>query len=322
MRIIFPAIVFLAALSSAAAQGQPFYPEEFVVTASSLNLREALDVKSKKIAGLPRGTVVQFVSAANNGEYVEVDSLNAPWYQVRYQNQTGYIFGAHVTAATGLYYEGDIILDGLPNLQWYGIYKRDSFADEIRKIDVRLVEEYNELYGEKVKTLKTNQKQASKFIIGSVKPLRTGYAGPLGIFEVDDYFLSGSLGPGAMMGLNPGSPEGDTAMKVTFVLTATGCAELEENYVRLRDYRLLVFDYSTDPPMRQDLTPWVMPESPDISPTVNLIWYGDLDGDNRPDALIEDSPYEVSGRTSLYLSSKARPGEFLKKVCEHFWQGD
>ncbi len=322
MKVTLVTLAFFAFCSFAAAQGQTFYPEEFVVTASSLNLREAPDATSKKVASLPKGSVLQFVSAANNGEYAEVDSLMAPWYKVRYQNQTGFVFGAHVAPAIGLYYEGDFVPDGLPPLQWYGVYQRDSFADELRKIEVRVVEEYNEFYGEKIKILKTNQKKPSKFIIGSVKPLRTGYAGPLGIFDIDDYFVSGSLGPGAMMGINPGYPEGDTTLKATYVLAATGCAELVDDYVKLNNYRLILFDFSTQPASRQELTPWVTPEIPEMSPTVNLAWYGDLDGDNRPDAIIEDSPYEVSGRSSLFLSSKARPGEFLRKVCEHFWQGD
>lgn len=323
MKITLVFFALAVAFSPLLGQNPAFFPEELIVTASSLNLREAPDPGAKKIAGLPRGTVVQFVAAHNNGEYVEVDSLYAPWLQVRYQNQTGYVFGAHVTGTTGLYYEGEIMEGKLPPLQWYGVYARDSFADEVRRIEVQVVEKYHEFYGEKVKTLITNQREPSKFIVGTAKPFRTGYAGPLGVFETDDYFANRSLGPGAMLGLNAGNPEGDTMTKPTYVLIATGCAELmPENYVHIANYQLLVFDYATDPPRRQDLTPWVTPEMPEVSPSVSLAWYGDLDGDNRPDVLIEDSPYEVSGRTSLFLSSKAKPGQFLHKVCEHFWQGD
>lgn len=322
MKITLLLLWLSAAGSLLSAQDNPFFPEEMIVTATSLNLRESPDVNAKKLAGLPRGTVVQFVAVHNQGEYVEIDSAYAPWLKVRHQNQTGYVFGAHLTGTTSLYYENDILDGQLPPLQWYGVYQRDSFADEVRKIELRLVEEFNEFYGARVKTLKTNQQQASKFIIGTLKPFRTGYAGPLGAFAVEDYFLTASLGPGASMGINPGYPDGDTTTKATYVLMATGCAELVDNFVQVRNYQLLAFDYGTEPPTRQDLTAWVKPEAPEISPSVSLAWYGDLDGDNRPDALIEDSPYEVSGRTSLFLSSRARPGEFLYKVCEHFWPGD
>ncbi|MFN8303987.1 MAG: SH3 domain-containing protein [Saprospiraceae bacterium] len=305
-----------------AARTQDFYPEEYVVTASSLNLRESPDINSKKVASLSRGTVVQFVGVAFNGEYVEVDSIFNRWYKVKHQNTTGYVFGAYVCPTVGLYYENEFFDEELPPLNWYGVYARDSFSDEIRKIEVRTKEEYNEFYGGNIKVLKTNQKQSSKFIIGSVRPFRTGYAGPLGVFEVTDHFVNNGLGPGATYGISPGYPEGDTTAKATYVLTATGCAEFVDDYVQLHNYKLLVLDYSTQPATRQDITQWVTPEVPEISPTVSLSWYGDLDGDNRPDALIDDSPYEVSGRTSLFLSSKARPGEFLRKVCEHFWPGD
>lgn len=319
--LLLPA--FLVAISFTRAQYAPFYPEEFVVSASSLNLREAPDPKSKKVASMPRGTVVQFVEAYNDGEYMEVDSLYAPWYKVRYQNQTGYVFGAYVAGTTGLYYEGHIFDGPLPPLNWYGVFARDSFSDEIRKIDVRVVEEMHEFYGVRVNMLKTNQKDRSKFIVGSFKPMRTGYAGPLGIFDTNDHFYSAGLPPGGMLGISPGYPEGDTTTKAAYVLTAIGCAEFgPENFVQVKNYRLYAMDFSTDPPGRQDMTPWVTPMAPEISPSVNLGWYGDLDGDNRPDALLDDSPYEVSGRTSLFLSSRARPGEFLRKVCEYTWPGD
>ena len=59
-----------------------------------------------------------------------------------------------------------------------------------------------------------------------------------------------------------------------------------------------------------------------LNPSVTLIWYGDLDGDNKPDAILEDAPYEVGARISLYLSSKARPGMLLHKMCEYFYMID
>lgn len=322
MKIIFSLFLSLSSVGLLTAQGVPFFPEEYVVTASSLNLRDAPDAKAKKVASLPRGSAVQFVGVALNGEYIEVDSVYDRWLQVRYQGKTGYAFGAYLAPTIGLYYENDQIYSALPPLNWYGVYARDSFADEIRKIEIRAVEEYSEFWGGKITVLKTNQKQTSKFILGTHKPFRTGYAGPLGVYTVNDFFANGSLGPGATMGISPGYPEGDTTTKATYVLSAVGCAEFVDDYVVVRNYRLYALDYTTQPATRQDLSHWVSPEVPEISPTVSLQWYGDLDGDNKPDAIIDDSPFEVSGRSSLFLSSMARPGEFLKKICEHFWPMD
>lgn len=308
--------------ASAWAQSVPaFFPEDMIVSASALNLREQPDKNAPKIASLKRGDLVQFVEAHNNGEYMEADSLWAPWLKVRYQGKTGYAFGAYLSGTFVLDYEGSI-LNSLPPLQWYGVYQRDSFADELRRVEVTLSDEYNEFYGGTVKSLKTNQKERSKFLIGTLQTFKGGYVGPLGVFEVKDYAISGDLGPGAMIGLHPGNEINDTTLKASYTLAATGCARLEDMSVKVSDYRLSLIDYSTATPTIADLSSWFKTTMPDSNPNVSLLWYGDLDQDNKPDAIFNDCPYEVGCRSSLFLSSKAKPGQYLKKVCEHFWEGD
>lgn len=317
-----------------AAQSQ-FFPDEMIVTATSLNLREAPDKNGKKIASLPRGTVVQFVEAHNKGQWVQADTTDpnspyGPWLKVRNQGKTGWVFGAHVTGTIGLYHEGDLFWndDPLPPLNWYGVFQRDSFADELRKIEVRVAVESSEFYGQDVKVLKTNQKDQSKFIIGSLQPMKTGYVGPLGIYDVHDVYLSGELAPGATVSIHPGSDfqnPADTLMKPSYIFAVTGCAKMDNSEylnVKVENYKLTLLDYTTTPPRQQDLTPWVQTELPEMNPNVRLSWYGDLDMDGKPDAVFDDCPYEMGCRDALFLSSKARPGEFLRKVCEHFWPGD
>lgn len=326
------ALLCLAAPLSAQSR---FFAEEMVVTATSLNMRETPDKNGKKITSLTRGTVVQFVEAHDNGQWVQADTTDpdspyAPWLKVRSQGKSGWVFGAHVTGTLGLYHEDDLIWtdDPLPPLHWYGVYTRDSFADELRKIDVRLVTETSEFYGADVKMLKTNQNDQSKFIIGSLQPMQTGYAGPLGVYDVRDMYLSGELAPGSTVSIHPGGDmnnANDTTLKPSYIFAVTGCAAMaDDEYlnVRVTDYRLTLLDYALQPPGRQDLTPWVRTETPDSNPMVRLSWYGDLDMDGKPDVVLDDCPYEMGCRDALFLSSKAKPGEYLRKVCEHFWPGD
>lgn len=333
MKILVTLALSLFFAFQTTAQSQ-FFPEEMVVTATSLNMRETPDKNGKKIASLPRGTVVQFVEAHNKGQWVQADTTDpnspyGPWLKVRNAGKTGWVFGAHVTGTIVLHHEGDIFWDDnpLPPLNWYGVFQRDSFADELRKIEVRVVEEKNEFYGENVKVLKTNQKDQSKFIVGSLQPMKTGYAGPLGMFDIRDMYASGELAPGATASIHPGGDmnSSDTTMKPSYIFAVTGCASMDNTEylnVKVSDYRLTLLDYTTTPPRQQDLTPWVRPESEEFNPNVRLSWYGDLDMDGKPDALLDDCPYEMGCRDALFLSSKAKPGEFLRKVCEHFWPGD
>lgn len=333
MKSLFALTFFFIFPFLISAQSQ-FFPEEMVVTATSLNMREMPDKNAKKITSLPRGTVIQFVEAHNKGQWVQADTTDSnspygPWLKVRHQEKTGWVFGAHVTGTIVLHHEGDISWDEnpLPPLNWYGVYQRDSFADELRKIEVRLVEEKNEFYGENVKMLKTNQKGQSKFIIGSLQPMKTGYAGPLGMFDIRDMYASGELAPGATVSIHPGGDmnSNDTTMKPSYLFAVTGCARMDNSEylnVKVSDYRLTLLDYTTTPPRQQDLTPWVRPESEEFNPSVRLSWYGDLDMDGKPDAILDDCPYEMGCRDALFLSSKAKPGEYLRKVCEHFWPGE
>lgn len=303
-----------------------FYPEEMVVTSSALNVRDIPDINGKKIATLPRGTVVKYLEAYKDNEYVQADTLDpnsayGAWLKIRSGNLTGYAFSPYLTGTYVLEYE-DNIVENIPPMQWYAMYARDSFADELRRIVPRLEEQYNELYGQKVKVLKTNQKDVSKFIIGVLSPLTPGYSGSLGSLDMDVAYMTTFLGPGSQLAIYPGNDNNDTLIKPTYGLAATGCARFNDTYVEISDYKLTLLDYAVEPMFRQDLTPWVKPALPEISSNVQLLWFGDVDRDNKPDAIIQDCPYEAGCRASLFLSSKARPGERLRKVAEHFWPGE
>jgi len=329
MRLFSALLTTLLSFQLSAQNAVAFFPEELVVTANSLNLRTKPDVNSPKVASLPQGTLLHFLESWNNGQYTQADSTdeNAPygrWLKVRSKNNTGWVFDVYVSGTTELFYENSPQFDmqSIPPLFWYGVYARDSFADEIRKVQVRLAEEPNEFYGGTIKILKTNQLDPSKFLIASHTPLPTGYCGPLGVFDPNQMFFSKSLGPGSQLSIYPGNDLNDTIMKPTYGLAATGCASFDNNFVRITDYKLTLLDYANDPILTQDLTDWVRTEIPEVNPTVDLLWFGDLDRDNKPDAIIQDCPYEVGCRASLFLSSKARSGEYLRKACEFYWPGD
>lgn len=327
-RCLLPALIFLFHLNSY-GQVTPFFSDEMVVTASALNLREAPDKDARKIASLPRGSLLQFVEAWNNGEFVQADTTDpestyAPWLKVRANGKTGWVFGAWVAPATGIYFESEPVFGDftLPPGYWYGVYARDSFADEIRLISVHLEPGDSELYDASAKTLKTNQTQTSKFLIASTQPLKTGYCGPLGLLDAGSVYGDFHLAPGAQVPLYPGNDLNDTISKAYYALAATGCAHLEEAYVQISDYALYVLDYGTTPVTLQDISNLVKTDGEEFSPTVDVLWYGDIDHDGKPDLLLQDCPYDSGCRVSLFLSSKAQKGELLHKICEHFWPGE
>lgn len=315
--------VLLPAFAVCVSAQMDFIPEQMVVSATTLKLRSEPNTNASVVESLQRGALVKVIEAHNNGEVVEVNEQYAPWYKVKSAaGKTGYVFGAFVANTYGLYYEDDMIEGNLPPLNWYGLYQRDSFSDELRPIAVTTKTEYSEMYEEEITLLKTNQKDTSKFIIGTTEKLKTGYAGPLGIMDSPGWFFEGGLNPGAMLPISSGQAPGDTIYGQTYFLTATGCATLRENFVQIVDYKLHIMEIFSETENKiQELTPWFS-YLPDMNPSVQLIWYGDIDQDKLPDAVIHDCPYEAGCRTSLFLSSKAAKSEILKKVCEHFWYGE
>jgi Bacterial SH3 domain len=309
-----------------------FFPEEYVVKASTLNMREKPDKNSKKLATLPNGTLVQFQEVWNMGEWLSADSTDeqAPWGQwikVKHEKNSGWVFSAYIEPAISLLYEDEFVYQegmSIAPLHWYGVYARDSFADEIRRVTIKYELENNEIYGGNVKSIKTNQPDKSKFLIGSHKPLSTGYCGGLGSFDMTSAFYTESLYPGSLLSIYPGNDLADTLIKPSYGLAATGCASLDSNsMISVKDYKLTLLDWSANQPFpTQDLTQWVKTAMPEINPMVSLMWFGDIDRDNKPDALISDCPYEMGCRVSLFLSSKARTSEMLRKVTEHFFPMD
>jgi len=310
-------------IAAPATSQMMFYPEELVVTASSLNLRDKPDKSGKVLEKLSKGAPLSLVEVTNSG-YVVVDSVSGLWLKVKSTAKTGYVFSPYVSGLFYLCMDREVVDEPMPPLFWYGIYVRDSFADELRPVELRRVREYNEFIMEDLDVLCTDQPDTAKFIIGSVFPLKPGYCGNLGLFGPELTYYSSQLSPGAMLPIHPGMDEQDTTEKATYFLTATGCAQFGayDDYVRVTDFRLYALEILHDQPSRrQDLTGWVQTEE-GLNPAVSLIWYGDLDGDNKPDAILEDAPYEVGARISLYLSSKARPGMLLHKMCEFFYRID
>lgn len=328
MKSILTVLLLLAFGFPAAAQYAPFVPEELVVTANSLNLREEPNINSKKIASIPRGAKMRFLEAHDNGAFVQTDTLDAegpwaPWYKVSYQKQTGYVFGAHVSGRYNLYFEGAYMETMPVGLHWYGVYTRDSFADETRKIEVKIVDEYNEMYGATAKFLRTNQPDVAKFLIATSEPLKTGFSGPTGIFDVNQYYGNNTMFPGATVVIHRGfdaKNAADTLSSPSYVISALGCVEMRDNVTMFENYRLLLFDYTdAEIPVQQDLTPWFKTAFLELYPTISLFWQGDLDQDGKPDAVFQDCPEEGGCRISLLLSSEAKGKDRLKKICETYF---
>jgi hypothetical protein len=305
---------------SISAQYTTFFPSEFIVKIQALPLLESPDVHARKLSTLPRGAIVQFVDAYKNGEYQTIDTFSGPvrWIKVRYRDKLGYVLEQNLSGTFQLLYEGNPA-ESLPPLNWYGVYIRDSTTDEIRKVELRLEETYDEVDRVRIKLVKTDQRDFCKFLVGTTQALPVGFAGPLGSYRVNDIRTIDGLLPGSQVSVYTGRPVTDTTSHSAWQLAATGCAYIKDEFLTVTDYQLFLIDYDPGSAKKQVLTPWIAPESANSRQDVSLVWYGDLDHDNRPDFILQDNPFENGFRTSLFLSGKAEKGHFVGKVCEYIW---
>lgn len=329
MKHLLISLLFCSLYVIAPAQSTPYFPEEMIVTADNLNMRVSPGKNSTKTGSLIKGTVVQFLEAWNNGEYVQLDTTDenspfGPWLKVRAGNKTGWVFGSYLNSTTGLYYEESLLFEepAIELFNWYGVYQRDSFADELRAVKVTRGKVTDEFSGQELDVLKTDQEAVSKFLIASRTPLKTGYCGPMGFMSVEEAGCVRVLDPGTQFAVSPGNDAADTLFKPAYGIVVTGCAELVGMVAVVKNFNVLALDYATEPLKVQNLTPWFTFENPEEAPIVELLWFGDIDRDNKPDIIFQDCPYAGGCRSSLYLSSRAKPDELLHKVCEHFWPGE
>jgi len=243
------------------------------------------------------------------------------WQRVQYNGVEGYMFDGffeEMDSAYDQFRDIRIMVEGYvcaplnfdPALNWYGIYQTKT-VDSLIKVEIQISKRdssnMEEMVNEGGGMIKTNRSVWSKslFLIGSKEPLNQSVAG----FGMDTRVPL--LYPGQTYSF--GVPE-RTGREVRCVndlqLNAIGTVTDIRYCPELVNYRLRITDtrnnYKT-----QDLTNDFTYRGE--CGMVHLYWFGDLDGDKKPDLLFSASS-DNKNQVTLFLSSKAKKGDFVKKV--------
>lgn len=293
-------------------QAQGYWTDEFVVMVSKLNVRESPSVNSRILTTLEWGDTVHPIS---------IDSLEMPtrdtinniegyWMNVQFKNYTGYAFSPYLRVPYMLAYE-EMHLDELPKYKfWYGIYYDERKGTEsIRRIKLRLVDEENPLEDHGHKLIKTDQAAKSLFIVGTFDSIPEK---EMGVFTRLD-----RVGAKCSDSLNPGdkdylffSTSDSRITSETFVMYTTGNYIYNGNDMVRSNFDIVIV--GTTLTNKQKVVQ-NMKEYFGYKEVYSLDYFGDIDGDNRPD-LIMGGHSTSSGSTILFLSSRAKEGELLRPV--------
>lgn len=183
--------------------------------------------------------------------------------------------------------------DSLEGLKWQGVYieegevKLDAVKLDIQKEDVE-----NEIHGLLTKKLiKLNQDKEYDFLISALNTNQDSVHRATGQFE------EGSL--------HPGEKKRILFEECDWFFTAAGNQD-EYGYSR---YALILEGSKNGKELRQELYYSDIREMP-----VEFLWIGDLDGDTKPDFILNLSEKGLTTDTRLYLSSFARAGELVGLV--------
>ena len=324
----------------------------YVIAQPNLTLREKPDINSNVIGTLAFGEKVKF---DNHSVKDIVNQIENRWLKVSYKEKQGYVWGLYLLQTVfnkekDYNHEYRIMLEAgqcsyvnfSDSLNWYGLYETDNDSiHELKRVSLNIVfqqtanEEEKEKYfgndeGAEYSVITDNDKQ-SILLIGSKKKLeeRKLKGINLGIRYSNKPKKPIFLLPEEVAELSVGKDKLFVKAKVeAFIKDSV-------NYIIEKQYQLEVTDKS--------LNYWWLPKDNYIQNLTSgishmtsriyihafyknpkIVWYGDLDGDNKIDILFKSTLMAEGGGADshliLFLSSEADDNSYLKKVAHYvFW---
>ena len=128
-------------------------PGEYYILADGVRIRSQPNLNGEIIGRLSVNSKIKVISSEGyGGVYQEIDGVSAYWYEIEYENITGYIWGGFISARTLVY---DIDNNGIYDYFHYRVSRIvdphfnqvDSYKDVIIYINNRKIETTNIVSG-------------------------------------------------------------------------------------------------------------------------------------------------------------------------------
>lgn len=201
-------------------------------------------------------------------------------------------------------YHPDEVWNGAANENWYGLFKREDGTSYLGKVQPNIFNSQDPFLDEEDEatgwTVEVEHEDycvmllagSNKFIEGDVQsyPIEHWSVQVLPN-EVWEFELGGSA----------------------YALSATGNIEDREGWTMITDYTL-----SMGAPNKENAPVQVLLEIETFDDNmVDIMWVGDLDGDNLPDLILNKASHYNVFNPALYLSTRAEGNDYVKMVAEH-----
>ena len=188
------------------------------------------------------------------------------------------------------------------NYDWVGLFKSDSgYFVKQTKVFIRKVPD--EMMDDDGWEVKPSVKDSSILLISGLDYLQPAPVTPARLSSTE---------------IMPGKPQQFTYGNINYTLYATGkIAPVEDDPENVVDYQLYLKATVNGINYNQKLV-----SVPSFDGTmVNIRFAGDIDGDGRPDFILDTTNHYNSERPTLYLSKPAKNGNLLKVVGLHTYVG-
>jgi len=284
-----------------------------VISKNGLNVRTEPDINSKTIMSIPYWENVKVCQ-----EKYSTDTINdivGNWLKIADEDISGFVFnGFLIDADTILLKNKDIriLVENIfcappnfdPKLNWYGLYEHGKI-DTLIKVDVTIrritINEEGKLENNDI-IIETNNNKQAILLIGTKDTLTEKIA----FWNNKVVHKSDFLYPGEIFRIQ--------GYHRTFELNAIGTVKDNiDCYKKFADYRLLLSERIGKSYPTQDLMKDITYRGECTS--LELKWCGKIDNDNIPDLILTTGSTQMI-TIYLFLSSKAKKNDFIKKVDE------
>ena len=330
------ALIFLLSKQICA---QEYSRTGYVLAEPTLNVRNTPNSDGEIISQIPYATEVKVWSDIRH----YTDSINGEiykWLPIDYNNEIAYVWGKYITFNQNLVLDYGLLSIGQdgskynPDLNWYGIFESDSNGfNQIKQIDISLVELDDEYYGRLSNVVNINLKERPIFLFGTRNlldeqliagnVLRAKYNKEGGQEDYERQKHESFLYPEEIMKLQMNNSRNQLQIKAK----DAPYIDSTHNYIYTR-YELEVTTesfYSHGKTNTQNITseiPFIDAPAFRCAVYINprIYWYGDIDFDQKIDFVISTRMMAdtdgVEGSLLLFLSSQANEGDFVKMVAK------
>ena len=319
------------------SQEDPFINRQMMRTImkDGVDIKTEPNLSSETLLWLPFWTEVQTTWVRSRSFEDMLDTINGLpgiWRLAKYSDTVGYLFdgfAVEVDTNVNRFKDFRIIIEGGscafpnydPSLYWYGVY-RIGRIDSLIRVEIEIEKRLNDELASFYITTNRSGDQYSLFLIGSSTPLTEQVSNHN--VQIDKYFPFLYPGQRKEIGYRDGTRTSYRESSFDLYATAnvTGIAHygaVMENYsLRLTNkHTLNLYRDEVGLLVNQDISNSFDGFEYELIP--RLFWYGDLDNDLKPDLIFLTWYGTSGGRYTLFLSSIANEGEFLKMVDSWRW---